>query len=1081
MTIDPLATKKEALLHTVIKTIPDMLWLKNAEGIYLACNERFERLYGAKEEDIIGKTDYDFVDKALADFFREHDHKAIVSAKSCINEEEVVFADDGHRAKLETIKTPMYDVDGSLIGVLGIAHDITKQKQLEDELRESELRFSNSFHYAPIGMALVSLDGRWIKVNQSLCDYVGYTPKEMLSKTLRDITYPGDVNATADFRRRLLAGEINSSRLEKRYCHKTGRIVWVTLSTSLVRGKAGEPLYFISQMEDITERKHIEQNLQLHARKLEETVELRTQEIFAANQELTAMNEEIGAMNEALQGTNQQLGVEIEFRRQKEQELLLREEQYRTTADLLTHPGEDLDELIKIILQDAIRLIGAPGGSIGLQEENGKNYTVRHTVGYAPEKQMQHRSIELGMLGEVFKSGELLLVEDYRQYSNRLNDANLARSTTVIMVPLKLDDKIKGTLTVNWIDEVHRITDADLDILRQFGVLASIALDKAHAKQQITYQKELLQRLAETTATLVNELDLDKALQNILEQATSFMDIPNGFISFFEPDGRAAIIKCGLGRYEKRIGNCSRFEGKGIYSEILRTGKMVVVDDYANWPKRWEGAFTEVMTAGMQAPLTVSGKTVGSIGLSVFGEPFRVDQARLAVFEQLATVAAIAVKNAMAHQKINHQALHDTLTGLPNRAFLNNRLDEEMQKARCGKSNGAVFFIDLDDLKTVNDSFGHSCGDGVIKASASQISDIVGPEAFVARVGGDEFIVILSGEENLKNIAQIANRLVSASHREYEVGGRNIHMSASIGVTLYPGDGNVAEEILKNADSAMYAAKASGRNCWRFFEPEMLKEAYGKWSLTQSLRHALERGEFYLNYQPLIALDSYAIIGFEALLRWNSPEHGMVPPARFIPLAESSGLILPIGEWVLAEACRFAHKLADTGRENVHVAVNISPRQLASEDFVEMVKRTMAKTGIQPKQLEVEVTENVLIDSLEDSIRKLNELNTLGVGLSLDDFGTGFSSLTYLRSLPVETLKVDKSFIDKILEDNVQKDFVRSIIDMAHAIGLNVIAEGVESAVQLEKLALYGCDCVQGYIFSKPISQEEALRFSIHK
>ncbi|HWR29648.1 MAG TPA: PAS domain S-box protein, partial [Negativicutes bacterium] len=354
MTKDPLAAKKEALLHTVIKTIPDMLWLKNAEGVYLACNEMFERLYGAKEEDIIGKTDYDFVDKALADSFREHDHKAIVSAKSCTNEEEVVFADDGHRAKLETIKTPMYDADGNLIGVLGIAHDITKQKQLEDELRESEMRFSNSFHYAPIGMAVVSLDGRWIKVNQSLCDYVGYTPEEMMTKTLRDVTYPADANATADFRRKILAGELNSCRLEKRYCHKTGRIVWITLSTSLVRNKAGEPLYFISQMEDITERKRIEQELQLHASKLEQTVELRTQEIFAANQELTAMNEEISAMNEALQGTNQQLGIEIEFRRQKEQELLLREEQYRATADLLTHPGEDLDELIKIILQDAI-------------------------------------------------------------------------------------------------------------------------------------------------------------------------------------------------------------------------------------------------------------------------------------------------------------------------------------------------------------------------------------------------------------------------------------------------------------------------------------------------------------------------------------------------------------------------------------------------------------------------------------------------------------------------------------------------------------------------------------------------------
>ena len=955
------------------------------------------------------------------------------------------------------------------------------QKQLEEELRESEQRFSNAFQYSPIGIAIVSMDGHWIKVNQALCNYVGYTAEEMMTMTIRDITYPDDTNATADFRRRILAGEISTCQLEKRYCHKSGRIVWISLSTSLVRDQEGNPLYFISQMEDITERKRIEQELQLHTQKLQELVETRTQDLSAANQELTAMNEEMTAMNESLQEANRLLGQEIEFRRQKEQELLLRGKQYQATTDLLTHPNEDFDELIKVILQDAIHLIGAPGGSIGLLEECSKNFVVRHAVGYAPEKQLPPRPTDVGILGEVFRSGEMLLVEDYRQYPRRLCDTGLEHSTTVIMVPLLMDGKVKGALTANWRDEIHRITPEDQEVLRQFGRLASIALEKSQTRQQITYQKDLLQRLADMTAILVNELDLGKALQNILTQAAAFMNIPHGFVSFFEPDGRHATIQCGLGRYEERVGKSTFFDGKGIYAEVLRTHKIVVVHDYANWPGRWTGAFAETLTAQMQAPLTINGKIIGCIGLSAFGEPFVVDQAKLAVFEQMATVATIAVKNAMAHQKTHHQALHDSLTGLPNRAFLNSRLEEEMRKARLGTAAGAVFYIDLDDLKTVNDSFGHSCGDGVIKAAARQIADTVGPEAFVARVGGDEFIVILFGEDRLKTIAQIANRLVSASQREYEVGGRNIHMSASVGVTLYPGDGNEAEEILKNADSAMYAAKAAGRNCWRFFEPEMLKDAYFKWSLTQSLRHALERNELALHFQPQIKLNDNTVIGFEALLRWNSPEHGMVSPARFIPLAENSGLIVPIGNWVIEEACRFARKLPEMGRDSLHVAVNISPRQLAMEDFVETVRLTLEGTGTQPKQLEVEITENVLIDSLEDSIKKLGQLKAMGVRLALDDFGTGFSSLTYLRNLPVETLKIDKSFIDKILEDRVQKDFVRSIIDMAHTIGLQVTAEGVESEVQLENLLQFGCDSVQGYIFSKPVPPEQAIKFSLHK
>jgi diguanylate cyclase (GGDEF)-like protein len=492
-------------------------------------------------------------------------------------------------------------------------------------------------------------------------------------------------------------------------------------------------------------------------------------------------------------------------------------------------------------------------------------------------------------------------------------------------------------------------------------------------------------------------------------------------------------------------------------------------------------SFNQEMTAEMQAPLKIDGKTIGSIGLALFGEPLVMEQEKLVIFEQFATVAAIALKNALAHQQARYQAFHDPLTGLPNRAYLNSRLEEEMQKARCNDASGAVMFIDLDDLKTVNDSFGHACGDDLIKAAAAQICGAVGPDAFVARVGGDEFIVILPGESNLRQIAQIADELLQAAQREYSVGGRDIHMSVSLGVTMYPSDGDQAQEILKNADNAMYAAKAAGRNCWRFYEAAMLKDAYEKLLLTNSLRHALERGEFSLHYQPQIALNDGEIIGFEALLRWQSQEHGAISPVRFIPLAEQSGLILPIGEWVFGEACRFAHKLANLGYHKLHVAVNVSPRQLADADFVSMVRRCLEEANIGPAQLEVEITENVLIESLEDSTRKLEALNALGIKLSLDDFGTGYSSLTYLRNLPVATLKIDKTFIDKILEDKVQEGFIRSIIDMAHVLGLNVVAEGVETQPQLTKLIQFDCDCVQGYLFSKPLAEPAAIEFVMKK
>ncbi len=821
---------------------------------------------------------------------------------------------------------------------------------------------------------------------------------------------------------------------------------------------------------------------------LENTVQERTQELQAQNEEIIAMIEEISSLNQMLTGmnnsleqANRTLAIEVDIRKQKEQELMRREKQYWATTGLITNSAEDVHELLELILHEAITLVGAPGGYIGLIDASGGEIILRHTSGANRVFQMQARSTNEGLLSEVCRSGEIKYVENYCQYPYPVREHLIERLTTVLMMPLKQAGAVKGVLVANWQDDVHPITSDELESFQQFGNLTSIALERAYAGQKISYQNLLLQKLAETSASLVNELDIDKVLQNILYQATSFMGIPDGFIQLFEKDGKSTLFKCVSGRYESMNGMTINFGGKGIMGEILRNGRPVVINDYANWPHRLAGEFVEEVTAIMQAPLNIEGETIGSIGMALFEKSLVIEAEKLAIFEQFATIAAIAVKNALSHQKTKYQALHDSLTGLPNRAYLNIRLKEETEKARSGEYSGAIFFIDLDDLKTVNDSLGHSCGDRVIMAVAEKIGGIFGPETFMARVGGDEFVAILSGEADRNHIANIARQLVSDSQREYEVAGRKIHMSASVGVALYPDDGENAEDILKNADKAMYAAKSAGRNCWRFYEPAMFRDAYAKLIMTNSLRNAQERGELSLHYQPMVSLkEGNKVIGFEALLRWNSLEHGLVSPTRFIPLAEQSGLIHSIGQWVTEEACRFARKLSDMGHQNVHVAVNVSPCQLVAKDFIDMVHRCIYDTGIKPEQLELEMTENIFIESLEDATRILVELSALGVRLSLDDFGTGFSSLTYLLNLPVGTLKIDKRFIDKILENKIQEGLTRSIIDMAHVMKLKVVAEGVETESQLEKLNQSDCDYVQGYWFSRPMPEEEAIRFLIH-
>jgi diguanylate cyclase (GGDEF)-like protein len=428
-------------------------------------------------------------------------------------------------------------------------------------------------------------------------------------------------------------------------------------------------------------------------------------------------------------------------------------------------------------------------------------------------------------------------------------------------------------------------------------------------------------------------------------------------------------------------------------------------------------------------------------------------------------------------EMIRHMAFFDSLTNLPNRAQLNERLENELEQARRDGTSGVVLFIDLDDLKLVNDTYGHTYGDDIIIAAGNRIVGEVGGKAFVARIGGDEFIVVLPGETDRQQVADIATRIIKAVGGKHEIFGAHFHMAASIGIAIYPVDGDTGEEIIKNADNAMYAAKKEGKSCWRFYTEVMQTEAYEKMRLTNSLRYALDHGEFSLHYQPQLLVATGKVVGVEALLRWNSAEYGQVSPAQFIPVAEQSGLIHLIGEWVLQEACRFARRLADQGWEKIHVAVNISSRQLAADDFIAIVCGAIEKAGIEPQQLELEITESVLMASIEDATSKLAELKALGVRLSLDDFGTGYSSLTYLRVLPVKTLKIDKSFIDMITSDADMAEIIGSIIVMAHILDLTVVAEGVETEQQLAYLVGKGCDCIQGYIFGRPAPESETILF----
>ncbi len=420
-----------------------------------------------------------------------------------------------------------------------------------------------------------------------------------------------------------------------------------------------------------------------------------------------------------------------------------------------------------------------------------------------------------------------------------------------------------------------------------------------------------------------------------------------------------------------------------------------------------------------------------------------------------------------------HLAEHDALTDLPNRLLLNDRFTQAISMARRNQKRVAVLFLDLDGFKQINDSLGHTVGDKLLKSVAVRLLTCVRKSDTVSRWGGDEYVILLSEVGQAEDAAVSATKIIAELKGEHSIGKYRLHITASIGISTYPEGGVDAETLIKNADMAMYHAKENGRDNYQFFEKEMNSRAVARQSLEGEIRCALERDELLLHFQPKVNLKTGAITSVEALVRWQHPERGLLQPGQFLAVAEDSGLILGIGRWVLREACRQMRAWLDAGLSAVPVAVNISPREFRSADFFESVRAALKQTDLDPKFLELEITEAVLMQNAASTSSALAELKAIGVRLAVDDFGTGYSSLSYLTRFPIDALKLDQSFVRNINVNKNDAIVARTIITMGRSLKLTVIAEGVETKEQLAFLRAAGCDEAQGYYFSRPVPAEQ--------
>ncbi|HMH18459.1 MAG TPA: EAL domain-containing protein [Burkholderiales bacterium] len=626
---------------------------------------------------------------------------------------------------------------------------------------------------------------------------------------------------------------------------------------------------------------------------------------------------------------------------------------------------------------------------------------------------------------------------------------------------------------VHVLDRGHVIRDKEGQAVRMIGAMADISSRK-QAEERI-HNQALRQRLiAEFGQQAFASTDVEDVLSRAVELVSVSLKADYCNVLELDQDGKQLLIKVAFGWPKEIIERRTvSIRPEGRLEFVLSHREPVITEDLANDERFSESPLLRLgVRSAIHVPIFGTAGTFGILSAHARAKnSFGADDASF--LQSVANILAVAIERKNAEERLSYLAQFDSLTGLPNRYLFHDRLMNAMAHARRGGHPMAVLFIDLDRFKLVNDTQGHSAGDKLLKEAGIRLSQCVRGGDTVGRFGGDEFGAIVSDLAKLGDAGVVAQKILDALARPFNLDAHETYVSASIGITLFPADGDNPEALVMNADTAMYRAKEQGRNTYQYFTREMNQRALARVQMEAALRQAIERNEFLLHYQPKVDLASTYICGFEALIRWQHPDRGLVLPGEFVSVLEDTGLIVPVGEWVLREVCKQIQAWQREGLAIKPVTVNVSARQFQQKDFESIVRHILRDAHVDPGLVQFELTESLLMSDPEGAARTLRGLKDSGVKISVDDFGTGYSSLAYLKRFPIDALKIDHSFVRDITTDPEDAMITLAIIGLAHNLKLRVVAEGVETQEQLELLAANGCDEIQGYHFSVPTTAAE--------